>query len=130
VIDGGEGQLEAARNALGAVGWGVPAVGLAKVNERVVTPDGSYDWPDDAPHLHLLQRVRDEAHRFAAQYHGTLRDDPSTALDEVDGVGPELRKRLLRRFGSVEGVRDASPAELESVEGVGEKTAATLARRL
>ena len=126
VIDGGEGQLDAAREALSETGWSVPAVALAKADELVVTPDGSYDWDDDDPALHLLQRVRDEAHRFAVQYHQTVRDTVSTPLDELDGVGPELRRRLLRRFGSVEGIREASRAELERVEGVGSATAETI----
>ncbi|ELY78576.1 excinuclease ABC subunit C [Natrinema pallidum] len=130
LIDGGEGQLEAARDALEAVGWDVPAVALAKAEERVVTPERSVSWPSDAPHLHLLQRVRDEAHRFAVQYHQTVRDEVTTVLDDVQGVGPETRKRLLGRFGSVENVREASVADLRTVEGVGEKTAETIKSRL
>ncbi|MFB6087703.1 MAG: excinuclease ABC subunit C [Haloarculaceae archaeon] len=130
LVDGGEGQLGAARDALAAAGWSVPVVALAKSEELVVTPDGVLDWPDDAPHLHLLQRVRDEAHRFAVQYHRTLRDDVSTVLDDVAGVGPQTRRALLRRFGSVENVRAASRAELERVEGVGPKTAEMLSERL
>ncbi|MFC7140185.1 excinuclease ABC subunit C [Halosimplex aquaticum] len=130
LIDGGEGQLGAARDALAAAGWDVPAIALAKDEELVVTPTGVYDWPDDASHLHLLQRVRDEAHRFAVQYHQTLRDDVSTVLDDIDGIGPATRKRLLRRFGSVENVRSASEDELQRVDGVGSKTAETLAERL
>jgi excinuclease ABC subunit C len=130
LIDGGEGQLNAAREALDAVGWNVPAIGLAKEQEQVVTPDRTYDWPDDAEHLHLLQGVRDEAHRFAVKYHQTIRDDVSTALDGIDGVGPETRKRLLRRFGSVENVRAAAIGELQEVDGVGSKTAETIGRRL
>jgi excinuclease ABC subunit C len=126
LVDGGEGQLGAARDALREVGWDVPVVALAKSEERVVTPDGVEDWPDDAPHLHLLQRVRDEAHRFARQYHETVRDEVSTPLDGVPGVGPETRRRLLGRFGSVAGVREASPEELRDVEGVGEQTAARI----
>jgi len=130
VIDGGEGQLGAARAALEAVGWDVPAVGLAKSEERVVTADGSYRWDRDDPALQLLQRVRDEAHRFAQQYHETLRDDVSTVLEDVPGIGPQTRTRLLRRFGSVEGVRAASTAELTSVDGVGDATARTIRDRL
>ncbi len=130
VIDGGRGQLGAAREALDAAGWAVPAIALAKAEERVITPDGTFDWPDDAPQLHLLQRVRDEAHRFALQYHGSVRDEVSTALDGVPGVGPETRKRLLGRFGSVENVRAASREELESVPGVGPKTAGAIESRL
>jgi excinuclease ABC subunit C len=126
LIDGGEGQLGAAMDALVEVGWDVPCVALAKQEELVVTPEGVHDWPDDAAHLHLLQRVRDEAHRFAVQYHQQVRDEVKTALDDVPGVGPELRKRLLRRFGSVEGVRAASVEELASVEGVGASRAETI----
>ena len=130
LVDGGRGQLEAAREALADVGWDVPAVGLAKREELVVTPDGELDWPSDASHLHLLQRVRDEAHRFAVQYHQQVRDEVKTVLDDVPGVGPETRQRLLRRFGSVENVRTATRDDLTSVPGVGEKTADTLRKRL
>ncbi len=130
LIDGGEGQLEAAREALADAGWDVPAVALAKAEERVIAPDREYAWPTDAPHLHLLQRVRDEAHRFAVQYHQTVRDEVKTVLDDVPGIGPETRKRLLGRFGSVENVREASLEDLQSVAGVGEKTARTVKERL
>jgi excinuclease ABC subunit C len=148
VIDGGEGQLEAARDALAETGWDVPVVALAKARELVVTPSGGpvsgangaptraersvdvHDWDADAPQLHLLQRVRDEAHRFAVQYHQTVRDEVSTTLDDVPGIGPALRERLLRRFGSVDGVREASESELRQVEGVGDATAETIASRL
>ncbi len=129
-IDGGEGQLGAARDALAETGWDVPVVALAKEEELVVTDSGVHDWDDDDPALHLLQRVRDEAHRFAVQYHGTVRDEVSTALDEVPGVGPELRKRLLRRFGSIDGVRSATREELSDVDGVGDATAAAIDRAL
>ncbi|MFP8954644.1 excinuclease ABC subunit C [Natrialbaceae archaeon A-arb3/5] len=130
VIDGGEGQLGAARDALAEVGWDVPTVALAKAEETVITPDRTFSWPQDAPHLHLLQRVRDEAHRFAVQYHRTIRDEVKTVLDDVPGVGPETRKRLLGRFGSVENVREASLDDLQSIQGVGEKTAETIKSRL
>ena len=147
-IDGGEGQLGAARDALAETGWDVPAVALAKADGLVVTADGGpageasgtssrakrsygvYDWDDDDPALHLLQRVRDEAHRFAVQYHQTVRDEVSTPLDEVPGVGPALRERLLRRFGSVDGVRSATREELASVDGVGDDTAEAIDRAL
>ncbi|MFC5367727.1 excinuclease ABC subunit C [Salinirubrum litoreum] len=130
LIDGGDGQLGAARDALREVGWDVPVVALAKEEELVITPDGVLDWDSDAPHLHVLQRVRDEAHRFAVQYHQTLRDEVSTVLDDVPGVGPQTRRRLLRRFGSVDGVRAASVAELQDVDGVGETTAEAIKSRL
>jgi len=130
LIDGGDGQLGAARDALAETGWDVLAIALAKDEELVITPDRVYDWPDDASHLHLLQRARDEAHRFAVQYHQTLRDEVSTPLDDLPGVGPETRKRLLRRFGSVENVRDAAEEELTAVDGVGPATAETIRSRL
>ncbi|WP_435126247.1 excinuclease ABC subunit C [Halobaculum sp. D14] len=130
LVDGGDGQLGAARDALREVGWDVPTVALAKEDELVITPDRVFDWPEDAPQLHVLQRVRDEAHRFAVQYHQTLRDDVSTVLDDVPGIGPETRRRLLRRFGSVENVRAATEADLTDVPGVGEKTAQALKARL
>ena len=130
LIDGGEGQLGAAREALAETGWDVPVVALAKSEELVVTPTGTRRWDDDAAELHLLQRVRDEAHRFAVSYHQTVRDEVKTVLDDVPGVGPETRRRLLRRFGSVENVRDASRDDLVDVDGVGDATADTLRERL
>ena len=130
LIDGGDGQLGAARDALSEIGWDVPAIALAKERELVVTPDGVHDWDSDDPGLHLLQRIRDEAHRFAVQYHQTLRDEVQTVLEDVPGVGPETRQALLRRFGSVENVRSASAADLIDVPGVGEKTARTITERL
>ena len=130
LIDGGEGQLGAALDALAETGWDVPCIGIAKAEELIVTESGVENWPDSAPQLHLLQRVRDESHRFAVQYHQSLRDEVKTALDEVAGVGPETRKRLLRRFGSVEAVREASEADLRDVAGVGQKTAERIGRRL
>ncbi|GAB7095784.1 excinuclease ABC subunit C [Halolamina litorea] len=130
LIDGGEGQLGAAMDALDETGWDVPCIALAKAEELVITPDGVERFADDAPHLHLLQRVRDEAHRFAVQYHQSVRDEVATALDEVAGVGPETRKRLLRRFGSVDAVREAGEEDLLDVAGVGSTTAERIRRRL
>ncbi|WP_311170311.1 excinuclease ABC subunit C [Halobellus ordinarius] len=130
LIDGGEGQLGAARDALAETGWGVPAVALAKEKELVVTSDSVSDWDDGDPALHVLQRVRDEAHRFAVQYHQTLRDEVKTVLEDVPGVGEKTRRALLRRFGSVENVRAASTEDLTDVPGVGKGTAKTIRERL
>ncbi|MFP4627545.1 MAG: excinuclease ABC subunit C [Halobacteriales archaeon] len=130
LVDGGTAQLDAVRDAFGARDWSVPVVALAKREETVVTPDGPADWRADDPALHLLQRVRDEAHRFAVSYHQSVRDQVGTVLDDVPGIGPTRRRRLLRRFGSLEGVRAASEAELRDVEGIGEETARALAARL
>ena len=129
LIDGGRGQLDAALEAIDETGWDVPAVALAKREETVVAPRREHDWDGDAK-LQLLRRVRDEAHRFAVQYHQSVRDDVSTVLEDVPGVGPATRKRLLGRFGSVENVRAASVDELASVEGVGETTAEAIGDRL
>ena len=130
LIDGGVGQLQAARDELEHVGWELPAIGLAKGDDgdRVVDTDGSIEVPDAA--RSVLGQARDEAHRFAVQYHETLRDDVSTPLDAVEGIGPARRDRLLRRFGSVAGIREASREELQRVEGIGAATADRLARSL
>lgn len=130
LIDGGTAQRSVAATVVDTHGWSVPVVALAKDEEVVYGSDGTYDWPADAPQLHVLQRARDEAHRFAVQYHQTIRDEVSTALDAVDGVGPALRNRLLRRFGSVDGVRSASSTELQAVEGIGSERASLLCQRL
>ncbi len=130
LIDGGTAQLEAATQACTEVSWDVPVVALAKAEETVITTAGPAGLDPDGPAVTLLRRVRDEAHRFALQYHETLRDDVSTVLEDVPGIGPALRTRLLRRFGSVAGVRAASPGELQEVDGVGRETATTLANRL
>lgn len=130
VIDGGKAQLSVACEVIEEYEWDVPVVSLAKAEEIVYTQDDVFNWSHDAPQLHLLQRVRDEAHRFARQYHQLVRDDVTTIIDDVPGVGPVLRKRLLRRFGSVDGIRSASIAELREIEGVGDETANTITAHL
>ena len=134
VIDGGQEQLRAAAAALDGVDWTVPVVGVAKGEDRdadrALTLDGPTGWDRDATHTTLLRRVRDEAHRFAVDYHRTVRDEVSTALDDVSGVGPATRRRLLRRFGGVEGVREASREELTTVDGVGGELARRVEQRL
>ena len=109
---------------------GSPASEASGTLSRAKRSYRTHDWPSDADHLHVLQRVRDEAHRFAVQYHQTLRDEVSTELDNVPGIGPQTRRKLLRRFGSVEGIRAVSVGELQAVEGVGEKTAETIGTQL
>lgn len=126
LVDGGRAQLAGVEQVLDGIGWSVPVISLAKREETVITSNGPQDWPDDDAALHLLQRVRDEAHRFAVSYHQTVRDSVETVLDEIPGIGPERRRRLLRRFGSLDGVRSASLEELMDVPGVGEETARTL----
>jgi excinuclease ABC subunit C len=122
VIDGGKGQLAAAYAALGEVGLdGAVAIGLAKQEELVFTRDAAdaIAFPAGSPALRLLQRIRDEAHRFAVTYHRAARTrrDLRSALDAIEGVGPRRRNTLLRRFGSVAGVRRATREELTAVVG-------------
>jgi excinuclease ABC subunit C len=122
VIDGGKGQLGAAYEALQSVGLErLVAIGLAKQEELIFTRDreDGIALPRESPALHLLQRIRDEAHRFAVTFHRKRRTttDLRSALDDVPGIGPARRRRLLTRFGSVAGVRRASRDELEAVVG-------------
>ena len=122
VIDGGTGQLSAAYEAFGELGLGnLVAVGLAKREELVVMRDRQdpIALPTMSPALHLLQRIRDEAHRFAVTYHRRARSRRSlrSELDDVPGVGPRRRRRLLTRFGSLSGVRRATLEELTAEVG-------------
>ncbi|HEX6255136.1 MAG TPA: excinuclease ABC subunit UvrC [Euzebyales bacterium] len=131
IIDGGKGQLNAARRALEELGIdGVEICGLAKRLEEVFLPDRSEPvlLPRASEALYLLQRVRDEAHRFAVTYHRTLRGRRMTesAFDEIDGIGPARRRNLLDVFGSLQGVRDATIDELEQVPGISSMLARTI----
>jgi excinuclease ABC subunit C len=139
-VDGGKGQLSVAVAALKDVhAEGVDVVALAKeVRQRrtdkgedrvyiVGKKDPVYvsKWPEA---LFLLQRVRDEAHRFAVAYHRQLKgkEDFHSLLDEITGVGTEKKKALLKLFGDVSRIRDASVQELQGVQGIGRKTAAKI----
>jgi excinuclease ABC subunit C len=135
LIDGGQPQLSAALGVIDGLGLNIPAVGLAKREEEIIRriargsePAGSHGLSDTfesilLPHtshiLQLLQRVRDEAHRFAITYQTLLRSKRQTAslLDEIPGVGPATRKILIRRFGSVQGVKQATLEELMTAIG-------------
>jgi excinuclease ABC subunit C len=122
LIDGGRGQLAAAYAALEQLGLAnLVAIGLAKKEELVVTRDrvDPIAWPAASPALRFLQRVRDEAHRFAVTFHRRRRAtrDFSSELDEVPGVGPRRRAALLAAFGSLAGVRRASREDLAAVVG-------------
>ena len=126
VIDGGKGQLSAAYEALESIGLGnLVAVGLAKKEELLFLRDR--DAPialgTSEPALLLLQRIRDEAHRFAVTFHRKARSmrDLRSELDSVPGIGPRRRRALLTAFGSLAGVRRATREELDAV--VGPKTA-------
>ena len=111
VIDGGKGQLNVAVRVLEELGLeDICVVGLAKRFEEVYKPGISdpVRIPRDSEALYLLQQVRDEAHRFAITYHRKLRDKQMTrsVLDDVPGLGPTRRKRLLKEFGSVKKMRE------------------------
>jgi excinuclease ABC subunit C len=129
VIDGGKGQLNATLEVLEEVGLKseVPAIGLAKKQEEVFLPGRSEPLvlPRDSQGLYLLQRIRDEAHRFAIGYHRKLRAKKSltSILEEIPGIGPKRRQALLKHFGSVEAIRQASVEELAAVKGMTRKAA-------
>jgi len=126
LIDGGKGQLSSAYDAFAGLGLAnLVAIGIAKREELVYTRDrdAPLALPTDSPALHLIQRIRDEAHRFAVTFHrqSRTRRDLRSELDEIPGVGPRRRRTLLERFGSVAGVRRATREEL--VSAVGARTA-------
>ena len=135
VVDGGKGQLGAARQAMEAAGVSdLPLVALAKREEEIHRPgDGTPIRLDRGdPGLHWLQRVRDEAHRFALAYNRKLRRRRTlrSRLSEVPGVGPSREQALLKRFGSLEAVREASAEDLAETPGVGDATARRIREEL
>ena len=135
VVDGGPLQAEAAARALGELGINDVAVcGLAKRLEEVWQPGEEYPviLPRSSEGLYLLQRVRDEAHRFAIAYHRQKRGKAATtsALDDVPGLGPARRKALLKHFGSVRKLSAASIAQIAAVPGIGPRLAATISAAL
>lgn len=128
VIDGGKGQLNRAAAVIDELGIeGITAIGLAKRMEEVYLVGRSDPLviPRGSEALYLLQQVRDEAHRFALTYHRQRRGKRMTrsVLDEVPGIGPSRRKTLLKHFGSVKKMREASVQELAAVPGIGAKVA-------
>jgi excinuclease ABC subunit C len=129
VVDGGRGQVAVAASVLEEQGLhGVPLIGIAKGPERkagcedIVFPDRDtvLNLPSDHPGLHLLQQVRDEAHRFAIQGHRARRAKARTTseLQEISGVGAAKRRALLAHFGGVRGVRAASIDDIARVPGI------------
>jgi excinuclease ABC subunit C len=123
LIDGGKGQLNAVVEVLHELDmWGIPVAGLAKENEWLYVPGNPEPivLPPNSAGLHLVMRVRDEAHRFAVTYHRQRRAKAMTksALDGLDGVGAVRKKRLLTAFGSVSAIRKASVDEIAAVKGV------------
>ncbi len=135
VIDGGKGQLSAGLRALGPlIERGSTVISLAKRLEEVFVPGRPepLEIAPDSEASQLLQRVRDEAHRFAIEHHRRRRGKAMTAslLDELPGVGPARKRRLLEHFGSPERLVAASREELEAVPGIPGKLARQIHRQL
>jgi excinuclease ABC subunit C len=130
MIDGGKGQLSAGARALHELELeALPAVALAK-REETLFLKGHEDEPINLPHhspiLHLVQRIRDEAHRFAITYHRKRREmrDKHSELEDIPGVGPKRKEKLLRNFGSLKRVSTATVAELKPF--IGERAATVI----
>ena len=131
MVDGGKGQLMAALKSLWQLGIrDMPVIGLAKRMEEIHTPKQpqAIVLPRNSPALHLIQRLRDEAHRFANAYHQKLRKRriQESVLDEFSGLGAKRKLALLQHFGSMQRLRQASIDEIAAITGIGPKTAAAL----
>jgi excinuclease ABC subunit C len=135
IIDGGKGQLSAVVDVMRDLGLqDIPVCGLAKQHEEIFVQDVSEPimLPRDSEALYLVQRIRDEAHRFAITYHRQLRGKKATqsVLDTIPGIGPKRKRALLRKFGSVKGIRDAGVEEVASTVGFTRTLAETVKRSL
>ena len=131
IVDGGKGQVSAAKEVLDELGLhDLPLAGLAKEREELFLPDRSEPvvLPATSPALYLVQRLRDEAHRFAITYHRDLRARRSvrSAFDDLPGVGPKRKRELLKVFGSIKRVRDAPVEQIAAVPGIGPALAARI----
>jgi excinuclease ABC subunit C len=123
IVDGGKGQVSAAKEVLDELGLhDLPLVGLAKEREELFLPGRSdpITLPTTSQGLYLVQRIRDEAHRFAITYHRALRARSATrsGFDDLPGVGPKRRQALLRVFGSLKRVREAPVEQIAAVPGI------------
>ena len=130
IIDGGKGQVAAAKEVLDELGLhDLPVAGLAKEREELFLPGASDPivLPPTSSALYMIQRLRDEAHRFAITYHRDLRSKRQvhSAFDDLPGVGPKRRRALLRVFGSAKRVREAPVEQIAAVPGIGASLAAT-----
>ena len=128
IVDGGKGQVSAAKAVLDELGLhDLPLAGLAKEREELFLPDrpDPIVLPATSSALYLVQRLRDEAHRFAITYHRTLRDKRTvrSAFDDLPGVGPKRKRELLKVFGSIKRVREAPVEQIAAVPGIGRSLA-------
>ena len=135
IVDGGKGQLSSACKELQRLGLhDLPIIGLAKEHEEIYRPGRALplQLPEDSGALRLLQRIRDEAHRFANAYHQLLMKKRvgESILDDCPGVSQHRKNLLLRRFGSVKRLRRASVEEIAATDGIGTKLAADVHRFL
>ena len=138
LIDGGKGQLSAAQAAMKTFASShlpdIPMIALAKRIEEIFVPGKSEPivLREDNPTLHMIQRLRDEAHRFAITYHRQLRQKSLSAsvLDEIPNVGPKRKQALLQHFGSIEAIREASLDKLLSVKGIPRSVAENIRKHL
>ena len=130
VVDGGKPELNASLTQLEALGLDIPVCGLAKADEEVFVPwdETPVVLPTGSASLYLIKQVRDEAHRFAITFHRELRDKAMTVsiLDEVEGIGPRRKKDIMKHFGSMKRLREASVDEIAAVKGVSEDVARAL----
>jgi excinuclease ABC subunit C len=131
IIDGGRGQVSAAKQVLDELGLhDLPLAGLAKEREELVLPDRSEPvlLPTTSQALYLVQRIRDEAHRFAITYHRDLRRKAAvrSKFDDLPGIGPRRRAALLRVFGSLKRVKDAPIEQIAAVPGIGRNLASRI----
>ncbi len=121
IIDGGKGQLSSAVKAMNKYGLKLSIISIAKREEELFRPNESESikLQKSDPILHMIQHIRDEAHRFAVTYHKSLRDKAtmSSVLDTLPGIGPEKKRLLLKKFGSVDGIKNAPDEELISAIG-------------
>ena len=126
LVDGGEGQLNAALKIIKEMGFDIPVIGLAKRFEQIHLPGKKIvALPADSKALKLLKRIRDESHRFAIQYYRKLhkKELSYSLLDGLIGIGNEKKKLLISNFGSVERLKKSTKKEIEQVKGFGKKTA-------
>jgi excinuclease ABC subunit C len=134
IVDGGQPQVAAAKQALDDAGvTGITLCGIAKRLEEIWLPGSDYPviLPRNSDALFLIQRIRDEAHRFAITYQRQRRKrDVNSVLSEIPGLGPARVKELLRHFGSVSQLRAADPAAIAEVKGVGPTIARTIFEKL